>query len=203
MNSLNDPKYYQPKLFETFPEIDFKTVGAARVYYGRAMEELVCGAMELTPIPLNGKYSVNFDAKKGVIFHEIKSVRNSLNPKSVIYDWRINKEKFYRNKLRYVFGLHKATIAKSNSELWDQFENRGVELLVTPAARVHRLALQQPICRIKKQSNGSVGYTRQGYCEGYRCLPINLISEGRSPLYAKSIFFKIYGRKIPIKITYI
>ena len=205
--NIHDPSHHQANLFELFADHDFKTPASARTHYGKAMEELVCAAMGLTNIPINGNYEINFDAKQGAAFFEIKSVRDLPSSKSVIYDWRIAKEKPHALKLHYIFGLHQVKAARSNADLWDQLEAGGVRLIVTPAARVHRLALEQPLNKIKTERLDAAkprdGYSRKGYCEGYRNLPVGAISAGRSPLSMKTISVRIYDRKIPVKIIHI
>ena len=105
--TIHDPKRHQPSLLEVFPDFKFKTPAAARTHYGAAMETVVCKALNLTQIPINGKFAINFDAKCGLgkkkEFYEIKSVRDLPSSKSVIYDWRMKKEKPYQPRLSYVF----------------------------------------------------------------------------------------------------
>lgn len=201
MMKIHNPSHHQPLLLEVFPDFEFKSAASARTHYGKAMEELVCAAMGLVDIPINGNCEINFDAKSGRLFYEIKSVRGLPSSKSVIYDWRIEKEKPYRKRLRYVFGLHCVKHAKSNQDLWEQL-SKGVKLLSVPSAKVHRLALKEPLRKIKterlERAGPRDGYSRKGYCEGYRNLKVASLQSGSCTEIFKLV--KIYDFKIPVTI---
>lgn len=199
---INDPKTEQLCFhsIEVMPTIEFKNPGASRNYYGSAMEDLICSVLSLQSIPINGNYEVNFDAKDDKFFYEFKSVKRG--GRSVLYDFRMEKEKPYVKTLYYVFGVHNAAGAKSTKDLWGMFKSRGVTLLRIPAAIVHREALKEPLHRIKteriRNASRRAGYARRGYRDGYRCLPLkNLLKLPHKP---KLQTLKKYGLEIPVEL---
>ena len=193
MKKVNRPTEIQSKLFTFFKEFDFISAGAARTHYGAAIEEVVCAALKLIPIAINGNYEVNFDAYKRDYFYEIKSVR--AGGKVVLYDWRMGKEIPFKDKLFYVFGVHNVRGAKSNRELWENMQEYGIVLVIEEAQTIHTAAYMQKLMFIKNEKQS--GYTRGGYNEGYRNLPVKPFMCSMTA----SINVKIYDFKIPVRVN--
>lgn len=193
-SEINRPIEQQGLFFKFFKEFDFASPHSATTYYGTAIEQIVCAFMQLNPIKINGNYKINFDAFKGELFFEIKSVRKS--GKVVLYDFRMKKEEPYNGNLLYVFGVHKVKNAKSNRGLWEQLQEKGIELVVTPASKVHKEAYKQPLNKIT--TNQHMGYNRKGYADGYRNLPVNPFL--KSPSFSSTL--EIYEFKIPVWFHY-
>jgi len=193
--SVNRPTEQQQSFFNLFKEFNFKNAHSATTHYGSAIEKIICTFMGLNPIPINGNYDVNFDAFKGDDFYEIKSVRQG--GKVVIYDFRMRKEEPFRDKLFYVFGIHRVKNAKSNRDLWEQFEEKGVHLIVRRSEEIHKAAFAEPL---KKMKEGAcdVGYNRKGYADGYRNLPIKPFF--KTPSF--SSILEIYDFKIEVWFHY-
>ena len=81
----------QKRLFELEPRIVCTTNASARNLYGTFAQKVVCSALGLQEIPINGKANICPDAAFGKSLYEVKSVRQ--NDKAVIYDFRIAKER--------------------------------------------------------------------------------------------------------------
>jgi len=194
MLNVNRPTEVQGVLFEFLKDVQFDTSGAARNYYGAAVENVVCKALQLNPIPINGNYEINFDAFKRDYFYEIKSVR--AKGKVVLYDWRMEKEKPFTNRLLYIFGVHQIKEARSIREIYKQLQSRGIKLVVNKAGYVHDKAMECPLKTVAKTKN-NIGYTRKGYEEGYRNLPIKGFRFGENGVQRN---IKLYNYKIPIYI---
>lgn len=190
---VNRPTERQGLLFKIFKDFDFVSTGSARTHYGAAIEEVICAALNIYSIPINGNYEVNFDAFKGPQFYEIKSVK--AGSKVVLYDWRLEKEKPYTKDLNYLFGVHRVTGAKSNRELWSQIAYKGLMIIEAPAKLIHDLAAKEPLRKIKHEKQS--GFSRAGYCEGYRNLPLKSLADVGAGVSTPSIL-EIYDFRIKI-----
>ena len=180
-----------------FVDFDFKSTASARTHYGNAAESIVCEALELAPISIDGRCTTNFDAlsQQGT-YWEIKSVRQGGSVP--LYQMRIDKEReFMRNegKLMYAFCVHTVKNAKSNYDLWRQL-SYGVKIIVAQPNIVHSLAHTGILRKIK--SDKGAGYTRKGYDQGYYNVAIKYLNQEQRPGFVVTI----NGFKIPVSIAY-
>src|SRR4051812_26775895 len=93
------PASKQLSLLSVAPSYTITKNAQARNAYGTVAVEIVCAALNLLPIPINGNYAICFDAQDSNGFYEIKSVHRS--GKVVIYDWRMEKEASVNVPLAY------------------------------------------------------------------------------------------------------
>jgi hypothetical protein len=170
------PPDSQLQLLNVIPRYRITKNAQARNAYGTVASELVCAALALNVIRINGNYSVCFDAERDGTYYEIKSVRRH-GGKVVIYDWRMEKERESGVPLNYAILCH--NVRRSNgARLVEEMIDGGVELLVVEACIVHALASEQPLREITSRSTGPhCGYNRTGYKDGYRNVPVNFIRE--------------------------
>lgn len=170
------PADMQMPLLEVAPSWHITKNAQARNAYGTVAQHLVCAALRLLPIPTNGNYDICFDAlgSDGTYF-EVKSVK-AKGGKVVIYDWRMAKEASVKVRVGYAILLH-AVKGSNGRSLVSEFINGGLEVLVIPAAVVHSLAKMQPLNQVKNHSNPRMGYSRKGYKDGYRNVPVTLLRE--------------------------
>lgn len=167
------PPDYQIPLLRIAPSWNITKNAQARNAYGTVAQELVCAALKLLPIPINGNYDCCFDAKGKDVFYEIKSVRR--NGKLPLYTWRLVKESRSGVNLKYAILIH--NVRKSNGRhLVQEFANSGLSILVLDSIQVHKEAQKHPL-RLVQNPNGSArsGYNRKGYQDGYRNLPVKAL----------------------------
>src|SRR4051812_20128751 len=67
----------QLQLLDVTPRYPIESNAAARNAYGSAAQEIVCAALKLRPIPINGQCDICFDAEDSDFFYEIKSCHRS------------------------------------------------------------------------------------------------------------------------------
>lgn len=164
------PPDYQMQLLQVPPSFTITKNAQARNAYGTVASELVCAALGATPIRIHGGYEACFDAHCNDTYYEIKSVKR--NGKVVIYDWRMGKEARSGVKLLYAILLHNVR-GSDGRKLVSDFINGGLTLLVLPAASVHAVAARQQLRKLLQLSlDPRNGYTRRGYKEGYRNVPV-------------------------------
>ncbi len=160
-------------LLDVQPSYPMERNAQARNAYGSCAQEIVCAALGLYPIAIDGSCEVCFDAEKDDTFYEIKSAQRA--SKVVVYDWRIKKEADAGKPLRYAVLLHRAGGAGSSQELWRDMALTAT-LLVVSAATVHAEAMKQPLKKIGDASASRqsmrFGYSRKGYIDGYRSVPV-------------------------------
>lgn len=172
-------RFSQLELFTLRPSFLIKSNAQARNYYGAAAQEIVCRSLSLSPIPIDGRHKINFDAEAGGHFYEIKSVRRG--HKIVVYDFRMKKEADAGVPLSYAIFMHSVTRARSSEIMWSGF--RAHSILVVPASLIHQLAAEEPLRFLGSDSveahkgDPRFGYNRAGYCEGYRNLPVAKVLE--------------------------
>jgi hypothetical protein len=148
----------------------------ARNAYGTMAQELVCAALHLTPIPINGNYDCCFDAILDDTYYEIKSVKQR-GGKLVVYDWRMRKERESNAALNYAILLHNVR-GSDGSELLREFVESKLKLLVIPAEWVHEMAREcQRRSLNTEAANPRMGYNRKGYRDGYRNVPVTKLME--------------------------
>lgn len=162
------PADTQLRLFEHNRIISCSSTASARTRYGEAAQEIVCTALELLPIKINGNFSTCFDAFKDGIYYEIKSVKN--NGKLVIYDWRIKKEQDSTVTLHYAILMH--NIKEVRSDIISAMCSSKLSILLVESAIIHKLALSCPLIRHKTYKSKRNGYSRAGYKDGYRNLSV-------------------------------
>lgn len=174
MHTLAPPNR-QLSLLTVAPSYRITKNAQARNAYGTVAAELVCAALRLETIPINGNYSICFDAARDGRFYEIKSVRRS--GKVVIYDWRMDKEANVKVPLYYAILIH--NVRKSDGRrLVEEMTSSALELLVIEASRVHAIARAQPLQRFLQLAlDPRNGYTRRGYKDGYRNVPVRLLRD--------------------------
>lgn len=192
------PPDSQLSLLSVAPSFRIVKNAQARNAYGAVAAEIVCAALGLTPIPINGNYEACFDAAKCNHFYEIKSCKR--NGKVVLYDWRMRKEQKANVDLTYAILCHRVK-GSDGLRLFDEMIDEGLELIVMPAAKVHALALEQSLVIPKAPKTPQAkrfGYNRAGYCEGYRNVPVALLKSmcASSKAYRK----QCHGRAFEITI---
>lgn len=193
----------QITLLELEPTIAATSNASARNAYGQAAQEIVCAALGLQPIPINGNYPVCFDAEKDNHFYEIKSVKRGC--KVVCYKWRLDKERPFHDILDYAILVHRVRKARENI-MWRLLE--GAEILVIKSHVLHSLARQCPLNTIKRAHLNKLkrgqphynGYTREGYRDGYFNVPVNALFG--TTTHAEEIQFRLYGKESSITVNY-
>lgn len=195
----------QLALLDVAPVFQIKKNAQARNAYGCAAQEIVCRALDLDSIAINGNCTHCFDAEgKGSErgkFFEIKSVyRTSKIP---IYAWRIKKEADAGVPLKYAILAHRVKGESDGSRIFQTFAARGLEILLIDAARVHEAALREPLQTIKSVENPDpeaprMGYNRKGYRDGYHNVPMKVLRELCRE--AGEIRFELYGINFQIAL---
>lgn len=170
------PPSRQPLLLHIAPSWRITKNAQARNAYGSVAQELVCAALGITPVPINGNYECCFDAhhdEHGWV--EIKSVKRT-GGKVVIYDWRMAKEQASGVVLHYAILCHNVK-GSDGRQLVREFVEGGLELIVLPAEQVHALAAAQPLQKLMRAERSGVrcGYNRKGYKDGYRNVPVSAL----------------------------
>lgn len=168
----------QLELLSVQPVYNIPTNAHARNAYGCAAQEIVCAAMGLRPIPIDGSKEICFDAATPdeSRHFEIKSVHN--NAKIVIYNWRMTKEAKVPSA-RYIILKHRVRRHRDGHTLFQAFADGGLECWVLSMQTVHHVAQQEPSrILLAKNKEGAVnedprnGYNRAGYRDGYRNVPM-------------------------------
>jgi hypothetical protein len=157
------PAFKQLELIETEEAIRaIPSVAHARGEYGGAAQRIVYEALDIIPIPINGRYKVNFDGYSNGVYYEIKSVR--LSQKVVLYKWRVEKEQESGASLTYALVGHKVKEAPDTDKMWKGFQQHGVDIYLIPATVIHSLAVTCPLNTMKSTLRG---HNREGYRDGY------------------------------------
>lgn len=187
----------QDSFFEIAPRFVCDTPGATRVVYGAAAEEIACGVLGLDRIRINGTFEVNFDAERNGIFNEIKSTR-AVGGKIVCYDWRMKKEEQFP-ALMYCIVLHGI---KGSDDVLERM-SMGCAILLCEASKIRELIIGLPDHRHKAGPTKGKrnGYTRAGYIEGYKNLPVGeLVRRARMSF---AVLANIYGieRRVSVLIV--
>lgn len=160
----------QLSLLSVAPRFSITKNAQARNAYGQIAQEIVCAALDLLPIPINGKCSICFDAERSGHFYEIKSVKHT--GKVVIYDWRMEKERAAKVSLSYAILIHNVR-GSDGHDLLREMLNSKPEILVMPASVIHELAQSYPLRQLQRPSSDPRnGYNRAGYRDGYRNVPV-------------------------------
>lgn len=166
------PPDYQMTLLSVTPSYHITKNAQARNAYGTVAAEIVCAALSLTPVRINGSYDACFDAydDAAATHYEIKSVKHG--GKVVIYDWRRAKEASVGATLRYAILCH-GVKGSDGRLLANEMATSKLKLIVLPASDVHAAAAAQPLRKLLKLAlDPRNGYTRVGYAEGYRNVPV-------------------------------
>lgn len=168
------PPDAQMRLLDCAPRYRIENEAQARCAYGNAAQEIVCAALELTPIRINGNFPICFDAERAGVYYEIKSCKR--NGPVVIYNWRMEKERSVEVPLKYAILMHNAPKIRDGNNIFTLLNQRGLDLLLIDAWRVHAIAIQQTTrhCVTKVPLHGS---TRVGYRDGYRLTPTRRLIE--------------------------
>lgn len=159
--------------FNLLPYYPLKKNAQARNAYGSAAQHLVCTALRLRPIPINGSKRVCFDAEDDFQFYEIKSVRKG--GKIVLYDWRMEKERLAFVPLSYAILVHQNKPVKNSEKMWEQMATQPLHLLQCSHQLIHTIASLQPLRKLVKDGGPRCGYSRHGYKEGYRNVPLQTL----------------------------
>lgn len=160
----------QLSLLSIPPRFSITKNAQARNAYGQIAQEIVCAALDLLPIPINGKCSICFDAERSGHFYEIKSVKRT--GKVVIYDWRMEKERAAKVPLSYAILVHNVRGSDGHDLLREMLDSEP-EILVVPASVIHELAQSYPLRQLQRPSSDPRnGYNRTGYRDGYRNVPV-------------------------------
>jgi hypothetical protein len=149
----------------------FETAGAARGHCGHVVEEVVTAGLGLTPIPIDGRYDVCFDAIRAGVYFEIKSVRHG--GKAPIYVWRVNKELRAGVQVLYCFAEHNGRGLASFADLYAKIVPTIQHVHVVTLAEVRMLSDAEPVHAMATICNRSRrnGYQRAGYRDGYKNVP--------------------------------
>lgn len=188
----------QEPLFNIAPTFRVDRNATARNAYGAAAQEIVCAALNLWPIPIDGSKDVCFDAEGLLEFYEIKSCH--AKSKVVIYDFRIEKEQRANVPLRYAILAHNLKGERRGDRIVSGLL-RDATIVLAPSSLVHRLALAETLCTIKseRKHDKRFGYTREGYNRGYRNLPlVTLMSFSGT---AHDVTFKLYNRNRKLRVV--
>ena len=185
--------------FDMCPDFQIPSCAVARNAYGQAAQEIVCAALVLDPIPINGKAVVCFDAVGRGVLYEIKSVGRG--GKMVLYDWRMAKEEAVAVGAKYAILEHRVVGAKNSQDMWDQYSDHELRCYLLPILAVHRAAKQCPLVvpPLAKTDKGKrFGYNRKGYADGYRNVPMKMfVDEVR---HEETVRFQIYGRNLEVEV---
>lgn len=166
------------ELFYLPPVLNAINTASARNAYGTAAQEIVCLALKLNRVKINGNFNVCFDAEKDGVNYEIKSVRTS--GKIVIYDWRLRKEQEADPNLKYLILVHK--LKQARNDILQLMAHSPLTILILPAFTIHQIALTLPLNKHKNYQGLRNGYSRTGYKEGYYNLPLKPIVESLTNL---------------------
>lgn len=160
----------QLSLLSVAPRFSIIKNAQARNAYGQIAQEIVCAALDLLPIPISGLCSVCFDAERADHFYEIKSVKRT--GKVVIYDWRMEKERAAKVPLSYAILVHNVRGSDGHDLLREMLASEP-EILLIPAHVIHEIAQRFPLRTLQRVSaDPRNGYSRAGYREGYRNVPV-------------------------------
>lgn len=192
----------QMSLINIPPSYTITSNAHARNAYGAAASEIVCAALNLDPIAIDGSKEVCFDASSHGQNYEIKSVHHKA--KIVIYDWRMKKEKCWMEttgkSLRYAILVHNLKQHREGATLIDTLISRGLKLIVVRASVIHREASALKLNLVNPTNKGPRhGYNRKGYADGYYNVPCERIlqlcrmrSERTFQIYEKEVSIPIY-----------
>jgi hypothetical protein len=157
----------QPDLLAVDPMLHADSNASARNAYGVAAQVIVCEALRLRAIRINGNFGVCFDAEDDDHFYEIKSCH--AGAKVVIYHWRLEKELAQDVPLKYAILIHRLRGARL--DVLAQLRAKAKQILVLPVAEVSRV-FERHVTRFTVRKQHMTGYTRPGYDRGYRNLPL-------------------------------
>jgi len=200
------PEAWTPKLFDVEQTGRIKSAGQCRTSCGSRIEHFVCTALNLIPIPLSGKYDVNFDAghvKNGrSVYVEIKSLRRG--NKSPLFKFRLEKELRAQTEsgipVVYVFCVHRLKGVKSQEEITRTLLYFPVSLYLITLDEVAEMCKDLPL-RKMKTSGGQHGYNRVGYKDGYTNLPYVEIAMICGSVYsAPKLHFNIFDKKTCVSV---
>lgn len=192
------PENGQRMLLEVPPTKAFMPGASARNLYGSFAQEVVCRALNLNPIPINGMFEMNLDAKLDETYFEIKSVRKG--NKIVLYDWRMKKDHDCGLNIRYAIFVHDfSQLTTCESLLLHMHVNpKAFKIMLAPAELIRSMALEEkkvlPIIHPGKRH----GHTREGYRDGYRNLPVQKLLK-QSTLIGE-LRFTLYGHELTTKL---
>lgn len=204
MRIKHTPKKRQPELFPVEFSGSIDTGGALRVRSGARIEDVVCRALRLTPISISGSYDVCYDAgtyhRGKEIFFEIKSLRK--HNKSPLYVFRLKKDvkatKQCGVPLIYAFCIHNIESGcESQEEITKSLLSHPIQINLLPLSQVIELTKDLPLKQIKSD-NGTNGYNREGYADGYKNLSQKTISSVCKHSVTRHI--KIGEKRKPVSI---
>lgn len=179
-------------LLDTPPRFKITGNATARNAYGRAAQEIVCRALGLDAIAIDGTCETCLDAEGRGNFWEIKSVHRT--GKVVIYDFRMQKEQIAGVPLRYAILIHGVRGCRDGGRLIAAFADNAPRILSLDAVTVHLVAMRERLTEIKStalEKGPRFGYTRAGYADGYRSVRLReLIAR---PLVSRLEQFVLHG----------
>lgn len=195
----------QPLLFDVHPDKPLTGYGAVRTWTGNFVEDIICRAMGWTKLHIDGRKAFCADAQTpGGQDVEIKSVKltKGLVGKSVIYDWRMEKEQKHSPDLLYAFvGAVGAQSIKADSltlaAVLDRLAAVPLRLAVVNSLWVHGIALDQPLNKISAdRTKPRYGNQRFGYNRGYRNVPVGQWFNANAP--QRTVEVPLHGRTFTI-----
>jgi hypothetical protein len=148
----------------------------ARNAYGSAVEEIVCAAMHMRRIPIDGSKSICFDAEWNDAFVEIKSLHKGASFN--VYKWRLEKEMAQAAKgtrIYYAILFHGVRKHTDGGTLLRAFAKASPELLIIPVQAVAfaTLGLTPHVPKPPRTESRRNGYNRAGYKLGYYKVPLD------------------------------
>ncbi len=190
--------HWQPDLLDVLPDKPLRKPGEARTRYGKVVEEIVTELLGLSDIRNSGTHDIVFDAhhKPSDTFCEIKSLR--AKNKLPVYEWRRTKDRDCGVPLVYVIGVHQCTKQATLGDVWRRMAETLDTVLVLPAWVVDLEARKHPLRRILGETKGATrqGYSRKGYCDGYRNVPHAALAERCAGGFSRVSFGEVHGLQV-------
>lgn len=155
------------------PTINCWNNASARNAYGTAAQWIACRLLNLFPVKINGNFDTCFDAYANDVYYEIKSVQRT--GKLVIYDCRMEKELAAQSSinLQYVVCIH--SLKGEWNDIIVKMLQVPITIVLLQPHIVHRLANTCALNKHKTYTAKRSGYSRAGYIDGYRNLPMQEI----------------------------
>lgn len=193
-----------PLLIDQPPDMPLAGPGSRRTRIGNAVEELVCRIMGWDRVSPGGSDVYRPDAhtrtKQPV---EIKSVsvNGRLNGKSVIYDWRMEKDRVHAPSLAYAFFCYPDVKSPASLAVFlDRLACGPIWLAMVPAWLVREDAMACPPCKAPVMKGGKrPGWCRAGYADGYRNLSVGQYL--RNPGFESETTARVWDRSFSVIVS--
>lgn len=163
----------QLAFFDVPAVLNATTVGSARYAYGEAAQNLVYAHLGIERIPIDSKKTVCFDGYQHGTYFEIKSLHFQKG-KVVLFKARMEKDQAAGVPLDYLLVLHR--LQGERTDITRAMASAPIVFYVVPASAVHSATEGQSLRTVSQ--NGSNGYNKEGYREGYYNLTLKRVIEG-------------------------